>query len=66
VGTAVEELLRYAGPVQCTSRVATEDIQIGGKTVEEGQLVFTILAAANRDPAHFEDPERLNIGRKEV
>ncbi len=65
VGTAVEELLRYAGPVQCTSRVATEDIEVGGKTVEKGQLVFTMLAAANRDPAHFEDPERLDIGRKD-
>ena len=64
-GTAVEELLRFAGPVQCTSRVATEDIEVGGKTVEKGQVVFTMLAAANRDPAHFEDPERLDIGRKE-
>jgi len=65
VGAAVDELLRYAGPVQCTSRVATEDIEIGGKTIEEGQLVFVMLAAANRDPAHFEDPERLDIGRKD-
>jgi cytochrome P450 len=65
VGIAVEELLRYAGPVQCTSRVATEDIEVGGKTIEKGQLVFTMLAAANRDPAHFEDPERLDIGRRD-
>ncbi len=65
VDPAVEELLRYAGPVQCTSRVATEDIEIGGKTVEKDQVVFTMLAAANRDPARFEDPERLDIGRKD-
>ena len=61
---AVEELLRYAGPVQCTARVATEDLQIGGKAVKEGQVVFTMLAAANRDPAHFRDPEKLDISRQ--
>lgn len=65
VETAVEELLRYAGPVQCTTRVATEEIEIGGKRIEQGQLVYTMLAAANRDPAHFPDPERLDVGRKD-
>ena len=64
VESAVEELLRYAGPVQCTARVATDDVEIGGKTIEKGQLVFTMLAAANRDPDHFPDPERLDITRK--
>ena len=63
--SAVEELLRYAGPVQCTSRVATEDVEIDGKAVEKGQVVFTMLAAANRDPAHFSDPEKLDITRKD-
>ncbi len=65
VESAVEELLRYAGPVQCTSRVATEDVEIDGKAVEKGQVVFTMLAAANRDPAHFSDPEKLDITRKD-
>jgi cytochrome P450 len=65
VESAVEEFLRYAGPVQCTARVATEDVEIGGKTVEKGQVVFTMLAAANRDPAHFSDPEKLDITRKD-
>ncbi len=64
VESAVEELLRYAGPVQCTARVATEDVEIDGKTVGKGQVVFTMLAAANRDPAHFPDPERLDISRQ--
>ena len=64
VESAVEELLRYAGPVQCTARVATEDVEIGGKTVGKGQVVFTMLAAANRDPAHFPDPESLDISRQ--
>ena len=61
---AVEELLRYAGPVQCTARVATEDLEIAGKAVKEGQVVFPMLGAANRDPAYFRDPEKLDISRQ--
>ncbi len=53
-----------ADPVHCTARVATEDIEVGGKTVEKGQLVFTMVAAANRDPAHFPEPDRLDITRQ--
>ena len=64
VESAVEELLRYAGPVQATARVPTEDVEIGGQVVKEGQVVFTIVAAANRDPAHFPDPEKLDISRQ--
>ena len=64
VETAVEELLRYAGPVQATARIPTEDVEIGGQAVKEGQVVFTIVAAANRDPAHFPDPEKLDISRQ--
>ena len=64
VESAVEEILRYAGPVQGTARVATEDVEIDGKTIKEGQLVFTLVAAANRDPAHFTDPEQLDIARE--
>jgi cytochrome P450 len=61
---AVEELLRYAGPVQCTARIATEDLTIAGNAVKEGQVVFPMVAAANRDPAHFRDPEKLDISRQ--
>ena len=64
VESAVEEILRYAGPVQATARVATEDVQIDGQPVKKGQLVFIIVAAANRDPAHFPDPEKLDITRR--
>ena len=59
----VEELLRYAGPVQGTARVATADVSIGGRTVSAGQLVFVLIAAANRDPAKFPNPEDLDITR---
>ena len=64
VVSAVEELLRYAGPVQCTARVATEDLAIGDKAIKKGQVVFPMVAAANRDPAHFRDPEELDISRQ--
>ena len=61
---AVEELLRYDGPVQATSRVVTEDLEIGGRQVRKGELVLAALAAANRDPGRFERPDRLDISRQ--
>src|SRR5262249_31234083 len=63
VPSAVEEFLRYGNPVQFTTRLAKEDVQFGGKTVRRGELVFLVLAAANRDPAHFPDPDRLDVSR---
>jgi cytochrome P450 len=63
--SAVEELLRYDGPVQTTARVALEDIEIGGRTIEEGKIAFCMLAAANRDPAQFANPEVLSVTRSE-
>jgi cytochrome P450 len=60
---AIEEFLRHDGPVQFTHRLAREDVSLGGKTIRRGQFVFLFLAAANRDPAHFPDPERLDISR---
>jgi pimeloyl-[acyl-carrier protein] synthase len=60
---AVEELLRYAGPVQATGRVMTGPAEYGGQAMEEGQIAICILAAANRDPEKFPDPERLDVTR---
>ena len=65
VESAVEEFLRYDGPIQGTARVATEEIEVGGRKVEEGQLVFTLLGAADRDPAQFSNPEELDITRQD-
>ena len=61
VGSAVEELLRYESPVQHTARIAPADMELGGKTIKKGSRVVAGLAAANRDPARFTDPDRLDL-----
>ncbi len=60
---AVEELLRYDSPVQATSRVAAADADLDGRRIEKGQIVITFLGAANRDPAQFPNPDRLDLSR---
>jgi pimeloyl-[acyl-carrier protein] synthase len=62
-GSAVEELLRYDSPVQFTSRHALADLDVGGRRVRAGETVVAVLGAANRDPAQFPDPDRLDLGR---
>jgi cytochrome P450 len=61
--SAVEELLRYVSPVQWVLRIPLHEVEYGGLTIPKGRLVFVILAAANRDPAAFREPERLDIAR---
>ncbi|HEY7984344.1 MAG TPA: cytochrome P450, partial [Ktedonobacterales bacterium] len=63
--SAVTEILRYDGTVQMTSRKARVPVTIGGQRVEAGEQVVTVLAAANRDPAQFPDPDRLDLTRAE-
>jgi cytochrome P450 len=60
---AVDELLRYDSPVQVASRVALEDLVLGGVTVRKGQQALVVLGAANRDPARHSDPDRLDLTR---
>jgi cytochrome P450 len=61
---AIEELLRYAGPLQSAlPRVALEDMEVSGTTIPAGSVVGVTLAAANRDPARFADPERMDVTR---
>lgn len=60
---AVEELLRYDGPVHVTARIALEDLHIGGFAIRSGEQVVAMLGAANRDPAQFPDPHRLDVSR---
>jgi cytochrome P450 len=61
--TAVDEALRYDTPVQGNARVATRPVELAGVDIPEGSLVVDLLAAANRDPAHFDDPDRFDVGR---
>lgn len=63
VGTAVEELLRWESPVQHTARIAPGDMQLGGKAIAKGSRVVAVLAAGNRDPNRFPDPERIDLLR---
>ena len=63
IGSAVEELLRYDSPVQMRVRVARETVEIGGRRIAKGQRVLILVGAANRDPARFPDPDRLDIAR---
>ncbi len=61
--SAVEELLRFDGPVQATIRVAREDLEIDGHRVPAGAMVIANIGAANHDPAVFDTPDRLDLGR---
>ncbi len=63
ITTAVEELLRYDGPVQRTARVASDDATIGGQTIRKGDMVMPFIGAADRDPAQFPEPDRLDLAR---
>lgn len=63
IGSAVEELLRYDSPVQRTARITNAEVEVGGKTIPKGAFVVTAIGAANRDPAQFPDPDRLDIAR---
>ncbi len=63
VAGAVDELLRFDGPVQITQRIATEDMDVGGCQVRRGDEILLVLGAANRDPTVFADPNRLDVTR---
>jgi cytochrome P450 len=60
---AVEEMLRYESPSQHTGRLAPEDVEMGGRLIRKGQAVMAVMAAANRDPERFPDPDRFDISR---
>ena len=60
---AVEEFLRYDGPIELRRRIAVADVDVGGVRVLRGDLVLLSLAAANRDPALFGTPEDVDVAR---
>jgi cytochrome P450 len=63
---AVEELLRYDSPVQVASRIARNDLVLGGTRVRKGQQALIVLGAANRDPSRYPEPDRLDLTRSGV
>ena len=60
---AVEECLRYDGPVPATVKVATEDVPWHGRTIRRGDMVVPFMASANRDPRQFPDPDTFDVRR---
>jgi hypothetical protein len=66
IAPAVEEFLRYESPVKRMRRMALEDIEIEGVLIKKGDLVFPVVASANRDPDQFPDPDRLDVRRSDV
>ena len=65
IPSAVEEMLRYESPSQHTARMAPEDREMGGKLIRKRQAVMAVMAAANRDPERFPDPDRFDITRQD-
>jgi cytochrome P450 len=65
VPSAVEEMLRYESPSQHTARLSPSDRELGGKKIAKRQAVIAVMAAANRDPERFPDPDRFDIERKD-
>jgi len=63
IPAAVEEMLRYESPSQHTGRLAPEDVELGGRVIRKGQAVMAVMAAANRDPERFPDPDRFDVAR---
>lgn len=61
--SAVEEMLRFEGSVNMVARSTTEPYAVGDTVIPAGELIFFMLAPANRDPAVFADPDRFDIGR---
>jgi len=66
IPAAIEEVLRYEGPVERTlNRWAATDVELGGQTIRRGELVIAILGSADRDPDRFPEADRLDIQRED-
>lgn len=64
INPAVEEVLRFASPTEITGRIASRDMELGGCPIKQSQSMVMLLRGANRDPAHFDDPDTFDITRK--
>ena len=65
IPSAVEEMLRYEPPSQHTARLAPYDLELGGKEIRKRQATIAVMAAGNRDPERFPEPNRFDITRKD-
>jgi cytochrome P450 len=65
IPAAIEELLRYESPSQHTARLAPDDVELGGVPIRRQQAVIAVMGAANRDPARFPEPDRLDLERSD-
>lgn len=63
IDAAVEEILRYDGPVHWVNRKVTRDVVFHGQTVKTGETVFAFMGSANRDPRHYENPDEFRLDR---
>ena len=66
IRNAVEEILRFESPVVQTARILTEDVEIGGCPMRRGESVLALIAAANRDPEVYPEPDRFDITRSDL
>ncbi len=65
IPSAIEEMLRFESPSQHTARLAPQDCELGGKCIRQRQAVIAVMAAANRDPERFHDPDTFDITRQD-
>ncbi|HYX18443.1 MAG TPA: cytochrome P450 [Nostoc sp.] len=65
IQSAVEEIIRYDSAIQMITRIATDDLEIGNQRIKAGEKIVLCLGAANRDPAHFPNPDQLDINREQ-
>ncbi len=66
IPNAIEELLRFDSSVQMTGRATVAEVEVGGVALPPGESVVMLLGAANRDPAQYADPDRLDVGRQNI
>ena len=66
IANSIDELLRFDSSVQLTGRVTSAEVEIGGVTIPANESIIMLLGAANRDPAQYADPDKLDVGRQNV
>ncbi|PYM16111.1 MAG: cytochrome P450 [Candidatus Rokuibacteriota bacterium] len=66
IKNAVEEILRFESPVVQTARIPMKDLEVGGCPITSGESVLSFVAAANRDPAVYPEPDRFDVSREDV